>query len=201
MGIEEMARRRRKMSFNMRIPAIVVATKMWDTDKKILWGWTMNEMPAIVVITDPPISVILWRNTVRVRNRGRPPIWLLSIYDMRKTMVTIGPLASQTRDGCILVASVVYPLICNHLTSAQSWKLFVKRKRVHSKLKNHLGVHFGRNYPPKKSAVCLHYPAFFSPDLVWSCWCALRRWGLQPQDCQVVPVLSSDAQPYLQFGS
>ena len=40
-----------------------------------------------------------------------------------------------------------------------------------------------------------HYQA--SSDLGWSCWCALRRWERQTQECPGV----FDALPYLPFGS
>ena len=139
-------------------------------------------MPAIVMITDPPISVILWRNTVRVRNRGRPPIGLLSIL-ARNTLVKIGPLASQSGDDDEYELIIRRPISLTSGKSTQRWLYsgclgslsphlqsldigpilkIICQKNKDSRLKNH----FGRNYPPKKSAVCLHYPAFFSPDLV-----------------------------------
>ena len=73
------------------------------------------------MITDPPISVILWRNTVRVWNRGRPPIGLLSILGMRNTMVTIGPLASQSGDDDEYDMIIRRPISLTSGKSTQRW--------------------------------------------------------------------------------
>ena len=146
-------------------------------------------MPAIVMITDPPISVILWRNTVRVWNRGRPPIGLLSILGMRNTMVTIGPLASQSGDDDEYELIIRRPISLTSGKSTQRWLYsgclgslpphlqsldigsilnMISQKNKGSRLKNHLGVHFGRNYPPKKfcSMPSLSSILFSRPGLI-----------------------------------
>ena len=93
-------------------------------------------------------------------------------------MVKTGPLASQSGDDDENDMIIRTPICVTSGKSTQRWLYSgclgslpphlqpLDIGSILNMISQNLGVHFGRNYPPKKSAVCLHYPAFFSPDLV-----------------------------------